>query len=493
MIPTGRLRLLRAQGDKMQDLPLEHSYAENLVGFYAQSRPARAPSPQLLVFNQPLAQELGLDGAALAAQGATLFSGNDLPANARPIALAYAGHQFGGFSPQLGDGRALLWGEVIDRAGQRRDLAFKGSGPTPFSRGGDGFAALGPVLREYIMGEGMHALGLPTTRVLACVSTGAKVRRETMLDGAILTRIALSHLRVGTFQFFAAKGERNRVRQLADYTIARHYPKAMAAPNRYLALFDAVATAQVQLVARWMSIGFIHGVMNTDNMALSGETIDYGPCAFMETYDPETVFSSIDRQGRYAYANQPTMMGWNLARFAETLLELIEPDQDRAIDIATQRLEGVAQGYEVQWQQLLGAKLGLARADTLGVAYLDLLLDAKVDFTQGFYALRLAQKDATLLESLFAHAPQGLEIWLRDWRAALGPTSQMLMERANPLYIARNHLVEEALAAAQSDDLAPLTALVQVLQNPYDFVVGQERYAAPAPQGFGAYRTFCGT
>lgn len=311
------------------------------------------------------------------------------------------------------------------------------------------------------MGEGMHALGLPTTRVLACVSTGAKVRRETMLDGAILTRIAISHLRVGTFQFFAAKGERNRVRQLADYTIARHYPKAMAAQNRYLALFDAVATAQVQLVARWMSIGFIHGVMNTDNMALSGETIDYGPCAFMEIYDPETVFSSIDRQGRYAYANQPTMMGWNLARFAETLLELIDPDQDRAIEIATQRLEGVAQGYEVQWQQLLGAKLGLARADTLGVAYLDLLLDAKVDFTQGFYALRLAQKDATLLESLFAHAPQGLEIWLRDWRAALGPTSQMLMERANPLYIARNHLVEEALAAAQSDDLAPLTALVQ--------------------------------
>jgi uncharacterized protein YdiU (UPF0061 family) len=479
------------------EIALEHSYAKSLEGFYVDCAPTPAPDPKLLIFNEPLAEELGLDGADLSQHlsqnGAKIFSGNALPPNSRPIALAYAGHQFGGFSPKLGDGRALLWGEVIDRSGQRRDLAFKGSGRTPFSRGGDGFAALGPVLREYIMGEGMHALGLPTSRVLACVSTGTQVRRETHLDGAILTRVAASHLRVGTFQYFAARGEDYRVRQVADYTISRHFPAAAKEQNPYLALFDAVAAAQVNLIAQWMGVGFIHGVMNTDNMALSGETIDYGPCAFLEKYNPATVFSSIDQNGRYAYANQPAILGWNLARFAETLLGFFDANENTAVEIATQRLESVANAYDKAWNRVLCDKLGVSVSAELGNEFLRLLQEAEVDFTLGFYALRSAQDDPTELQKLFEGASLGLDTWLNDWKSAVNEQSMVLMGASNPLYIPRNHLVEGALTAAQMGDLGPVNALVQAVSQPFNKVLGQEDYAQAAPKDFGPYRTFCGT
>jgi uncharacterized protein YdiU (UPF0061 family) len=309
----------------------DNSYARDLPGFSIPVQAARVPAPRLLRLNTALAEELGLDADRLAAEGAAWFSGNAVPPGAAPVAQVYAGHQFGGFSPQLGDGRALLLGEVIDRRGQRRDIALKGSGPTPFSRRGDGKAALGPVLREYLIGEAMHALGIPTTRALAVVATGEEVWRETALPGAVLTRVAASHIRVGTFQFFAARGETHRVRQLADYTLARHYPDLAGAENAALSLLEAVAGRQADLIARWMLAGFIHGVMNTDNMTLSGETIDYGPCAFLDAYDPATVFSSIDQTGRYAYGNQPAIAQWNLARLAECLLPQIDSDGDRAV------------------------------------------------------------------------------------------------------------------------------------------------------------------
>jgi uncharacterized protein YdiU (UPF0061 family) len=299
-------------------------------------RPEAAPAPKSLFFNEPLAQELGLDVAGLSGDaGAALFAGNTLPEGAEPIAQAYAGHQFGGFSPQLGDGRAVLLGEVIDRQGRRRDIAFKGSGRTPFSRGGDGKAAVGPMLREVLIGEAMHALGIPTTRALAVVATGQPVMRETVLPGAVLTRVAASHIRVGTFQFFAARGDLDRVRQLAEYTIARHDPDLVGTPERFLGLLEHVAERQAALIAQWINVGFIHGVMNTDNMTISGETIDYGPCAFVEAYDPAAVFSSIDTQGRYAFGNQPGIARWNLVRFAETLLPLLSEDEAEATAQAT--------------------------------------------------------------------------------------------------------------------------------------------------------------
>ena len=339
-------------------IAFDNTYARDLVGFYVAQAPAVPPNPQLLQFNSSLAAELGLD-AGLAAQAALLLSGAALPAGATPIAQVYAGHQFGGFSPQLGDGRALLLGEVIDKTGVRRDIALKGSGWTPFSRGGDGKAAIGPVLREYLIGEAMFALGIPTSRALCAVATGEVVYREASLPGAVLTRVAASHIRVGTFQFFAARGDWDKVRKLADYAIARHYPHVAAAENPYLAFFDAVCRAQAKLIAQWMGVGFVHGVMNTDNMTISGETIDYGPCAFMEAYAPGTLFSSIDQNGRYAYANQPLILGWNLARLAETLLPLIDTDEDRAVAIATERLQSIAALYRAEWTAVMRGKLGL--------------------------------------------------------------------------------------------------------------------------------------
>ena len=446
-----------------------------------------APDPQLLVLNEPLAADLGLDASWLrSADGLRFLVGDLLPSGAAPVAQAYAGHQFGNFAPRLGDGRALLLGELFDGNGRVHDLHLKGSGATPFARGGDGLAAVGPMLREYIVSEAMHALGIPTTRSLAVLGTGRQVYRETPLPGALLVRVASSHLRVGSFQYAASTGDVNLVRRLADHAIARHYPSAADAERPYLALFEAVAGVQAWLMASWMLVGFVHGVMNTDNMTISGETIDYGPCAFMEAYDPETVFSSIDSWGRYAYGNQPAIAGWNLARFAETLLPLFSAEQDEAIALAEQSFDVFHAQYETTWLSGMRAKLGLSAAVEAEVAasligdLLVLLHDNHVDYTTFFRQLSQAGSD-----------PGGFADWTARWRA-LDPDAG-LMDRVNPIYIPRNHLVEEALTAATAGDLGPLQPLLDAVTAPYDERPGLERYADPAPEDFGTYRTFCGT
>jgi serine/tyrosine/threonine adenylyltransferase len=478
-------------------IPFDNTYARDLPGTFVAQVPAKAPAPRLLRLNHALAAELGLDPARLEHEAAMIFSGAVLPDGAQPIAQAYAGHQFGGFSPQLGDGRALLLGEVIDRNGQRRDIALKGSGLTPFSRGGDGRAAIGPVLREYLIGEAMHALRVPTTRALAAVATGEAVYREAPLPGAVLTRVAASHIRVGTFQFFAARGDTAQVNALADYTIARHYPDVAGAANRYLALFDGVIARQCRLIAQWMGLGFIHGVMNTDNMTLSGETIDYGPCAFMEGYAPGTVFSSIDQTGRYAYANQPLILGWNLARLAETLLPLFDADETRAVDLANDRLTSIAGHYRAAWVDVMRAKLGLDGADDMDGPLADDLLAAMAgqgaDWTLTFRRLgTAAASDATMLAPLFADAT-ALKAWLPRWQARLAPDAVASMDAANPAIIPRNHMVEDALAAATTGDMAPFEGLLAAITDPFTEVPGNERYSLPAPHGLAPYVTYCGT
>ncbi len=496
----------------------DNTYARELEGFHVRWQPAAVPSPRLLFLNRELADELGLDAAALAGlDAAAVFAGNTVPAGAEPIAQAYAGHQFGGFSPQLGDGRALLLGEVLDRAGRRRDIALKGSGRTPFSRGGDGKAAVGPMLREVLIGEAMHALGIPTTRALAVAATGEPVRRETPLPGAVLTRVAASHLRVGTFQFFAARGETQRVRELAEYTIARHDPALVDTADRFLALLRHVAERQALLIAQWMNVGFIHGVMNTDNMTISGETIDYGPCAFMEAYDPLAVFSSIDHNGRYAFGNQPPIAAWNLARLAETLLPLIaEGDSEaavaKAVAQATEVIEAFPALYGAALLQGQRAKLGLERATpeddatdaALADDWLTLLHDQGVDFTLAWRRLAdAAANDEQPLRALFRD-PQAPEVWLARWHArcasdgdgsSVGAQRAARMRRVNPWIIPRNHRVEEALAAASdNDDLAPFEQLLGALRRPYDELEEHAAYAEPAPAAVTAcYRTFCGT
>ncbi len=497
----------------MQHFDFDNTYARDLPGLSIAWQPAAAPAPRLLFLNVALAAELGLDPAALAgAEGAALFAGNALPDGAEPVAQAYAGHQFGGFSPQLGDGRALLIGELVDRAGRRRDIAFKGSGRTPFSRGGDGKAALGPMLREALVGEAMHALGIPTTRALAVAGTGEPVYRERPLPGAVLTRVAASHLRVGTFQYAAARREFDRVRQLAEYTIARHDPQLAGQPGRLLALLEAVARRQAALIAQWMNVGFIHGVMNTDNMALSGETIDYGPCAFMEAYDPAAVFSSIDHGGRYAFGNQPHIARWNLARFAETLLPLIAEGDDeaamqRAAAQAMEVIDAFPAWHDAAWRAGQRAKLGLAGADAADAALADdwlaLLHAQRVDFTLGWRRLAdAAEGRDTALRALFAE-PAALDDWLARWHArsardaaAGGPAARAAQMRlSSPLVIARNHRVEEALAAATEDgDLAPFERLLAALRRPCDDAPELAPYAEPAPAALTArYQTFCGT
>lgn len=499
----------------------DNTYARELPGFYVAARPATAPAPRLLYLNEALARELGLDPAALGgAAGAALFSGNVLPPDAQPIAQAYAGHQFGGFSPQLGDGRALLLGELVDRAGRRRDVAFKGSGRTPFSRGGDGKAAVGPMLREVLVGEAMHALGVPTTRALAVAATGEPVYRETPLPGAVLTRVAASHLRVGTFQFFAARGEIERLRQLADYAVARHDPALAGTPGRVPGLLRAVAERQAALLAQWMNLGFIHGVMNTDNMTISGETIDYGPCAFMEAYDPAAVFSSIDHGGRYAYANQPPIARWNLARLAEALLPLMvdapagqEPEEaevQRAVAEATAVIDDFPDLYAAAWRRGQRAKLGLdadhpaPTDDALADAWLGLLQAQQVDYTLAWRELaHAAEGHEAPLRALFADRA-GLDAWLVRWRdrlatldAAGGPGAALRaakMRRVNPWIIPRNHRVEEALAAATEGELGPFERLLAALQRPFDETPDHAAYAEPAPAAVTAqYQTFCGT
>jgi uncharacterized protein YdiU (UPF0061 family) len=494
-------------------IPFDNTYARDLQGFYEPCQPATVRSPDLLFFNRSLADELrlGLDDQDSAALSA-MFSGNALPEGAQPIAQAYAGHQFGQFNPQLGDGRALLIGEVIDRNGRRRDIAFKGSGRTPFSRSGDGKAAVGPMLREVLIGEAMHALGIPTTRALAVVATGETVRRERLLPGAILTRVAASHLRVGTFQFFATHGTPDQVRQLADYAIARHFPELVGTDNRHLGFLRAVAERQAALIAQWLHVGFIHGVMNTDNMGIPGETIDYGPCAFMETFDPRAVFSSIDERGRYAYEEQPRIARWNLARLAEALLPLIDAHEGRAISLATEVLDDFPGRYQHHWLTGLRAKLGLRglvnhgdSVDTaLGESWLDLLHAQQVDFTLAWRRLADAAEGVdSPLRALFAGQP-GLDRWLERWRgrcavedagADNGTVRAEAMRRVNPWLIPRNHRVEEALdAASNENDLAPFEKLLNALQRPFAEDPALSRYAEPAPGAFMAgFRTFCGT
>ena len=483
----------------------DNTYARELEGFYVTWKAAQVARPSLAKFNRELAQELGLDADALdSEEGARIFAGNETPEGAAPLAQTYAGHQFGGFVPQLGDGRALLLGEVIDRNGRRRDIQLKGSGPTPFSRDGDGRAALGPVLREYLIGEAMHALGIPTTRALAAALTGEPVFRESALPGAILTRVAASHIRVGTFQFFAARGEQAKVRRLADYVIDRHYADLKADANPYLGLLERVRDKQAMLIASWMHVGFIHGVMNTDNMAISDETIDYGPCAFMDHYDPATVFSSIDTQGRYAYANQPRIAHWNLARFAETLLSLIDADRNRAIPRATEVVNAFPEHYERHWLKGMRAKLGLVSEEeadlNLATGFLTAMEGKKVDYTLAFrYLAAAALGREEPLRTLFDD-PSAFDLWSGHWRARLAREAvaplvrAQAMRRVNPAFIPRNHRVEEALSAAvERADYAPFETLLNILSRPFDDQPEFAAFAEPAPEGRGCYRTFCGT
>jgi serine/tyrosine/threonine adenylyltransferase len=482
----------------------DNSFVRELEGLYVPWQGAAVPEPRLLALNEELADELGVDPEALRADfGVAVLAGAVAPDGASPVAQAYAGHQFGSYSPRLGDGRALLLGEVIDTHGRRRDLHLKGSGRTPFARGGDGKAVVGPMLREYVIGEAMHALGIPTSRALAVVATGEDVLRETVLPGAVLARVAASHIRVGTFQYAALNGGPPLVRRLADYSIARHHPRAAEAENPYLAFYDSVIDTQSALVARWMLVGFIHGVMNTDNMAISGETIDYGPCAFMDAFDPATVFSSIDHGGRYAYGNQPHIAPWNLARLAEALLPMIHDDTDTAVARATETLQTFPERFHRYWSAGMRAKLGLTEADDLTGALIDdlltLLHEQAVDYTAAFRALAASLRgDLARARSLFAE-PSAFDAWADRWREQLAHERSDLertasaMDRVNPVYIPRNHHVEEALAAATAGDLEPVERLVEVLAHPFDERPGLESYAAPAPARWGSYRTFCGT
>ncbi|GAA4818968.1 YdiU family protein [Nocardioides caeni] len=476
---------------------LQHRFATALPELALPAQAAEAPDPRLVVLNEPLARELGLDPDRLRSpEGLGLLTGTVVPEGATPVAQAYAGHQFGGFA-QLGDGRALLMGELVDADGRLRDLHLKGSGRTRFARGGDGLAALGPMLREYVVSEAMHALGIPTTRSLAVVTTGRGVHRETVLPGAVLARVASSHLRVGTVQLARATDDVDLLWRVADHAIERHHPEAAAEPNPCLALYRAVIAAQAGLVARWMLVGFVHGVMNTDNVTLSGETIDYGPCAFLDAFDPHTVFSSIDEGGRYAYGNQPPIAEWNLARLGEALLPLLADEQDRAVEIATEALGSFREEYAASYAAGLRAKLGLTACDDLeaierlGTSVFELLQASHVDHTSFWRHLATAARgDSEPVRGVFLDLA-GIDAWLEDWRA-LCPDADA-MDRVNPVHIPRNHLVEEALDAATAGDLAPLERLLEAVRSPFDPVPGLERYAEPAPADFGRYRTFCGT
>ncbi|MGE0225967.1 MAG: YdiU family protein [Acetobacteraceae bacterium] len=487
-------------------IAFDNSYARLPERFYAALPPAPVAAPRLLKLNTALARSLNLDPDALASpEGVAILAGNRVPEGAASIALAYAGHQFGNFVPQLGDGRALLLGEVIDRDGVRRDIQLKGSGPTPFSRQGDGRAAIGPVLREYLVSEAMAALGVPTTRSLAAVATGEPVYRERMLPGAVLTRVATSHLRVGTFQYFAARGDTDGLRLLADHAIARHDPDAARAEHPYRAFLAGVIDRQADLVARWLLIGFIHGVMNTDNTSISGETIDYGPCAFMDEYDPATVFSSIDHHGRYAYGNQPRIAHWNLVRLAEAMLPLLGEDDDAAVAAARDVLETFAPRFQRAYLDGLCRKIGVfARQegdDVLAQELLQLIADSRADFTLTFRGLcdAAGSPDAdAAMRALFADA-QVYDSWAARWRARLAqdgesaPVRRAAMQAVNPAFIPRNHLVESALDAAIAGDLGPFSELHDVLSHPFDDRPNLDRYRLPPDPEERVRQTFCGT
>ena len=466
-VPYANLIFMTAPTDADSVFAFDNSYARLPPRFFVRQPPMPVASPRLIKLNEGLAKQLGLDPEYLASpQGVEILAGNALPRGSEPIAMAYAGHQFGQFVPQLGDGRAILLGEVIDRDGVRRDIQLKGAGQTPFSRRGDGRAALGPVLREYIVSEAMAALGISTTRALAAVTTGERVQRETMLPGAVLTRVAASHIRIGTFQYFAARDDLDGVCALADYAIARHYPASAGAENPYRALLDNVIARQADLIARWLLVGFIHGVMNTDNMTISGETIDFGPCAFMDFYDPAKVYSSIDVQGRYAYANQPRIAQWNLARFAETLMPLLAEKEEAAVEIAQEALGAFAPAFEAAYSAGLGRKLGLALPGDLELAQdlLSRMAANEADFTLTFrrlYEEVAGVEQRAPARDLFID-PSSFDEWAAQWRQRLceggGDANERveMMRLANPAFIPRNHLVEEAIAAAVgAGDFAP--------------------------------------
>jgi len=497
------------EGDSVR-FGFENTYARLPGRFFSRLAPTPVAAPRLVKVNVELARTLGLDPVALAsARGVEILAGNHVAEGAEPLAMAYAGHQFGHFVPQLGDGRTNLLGEVVGLDGVRYDIQLKGSGPTPFSRGGDGRAALGPVLREYIVSEAMAALGVPTTRALAAVTTGERVLRETALPGAVLTRVAASHLRVGTFQYFAVRRDTEGIRLLADYAIARHYPEAAQAEQPYRALLEGVIARQARLVAQWMLLGFVHGVMNTDNTSISGETIDYGPCAFMEAYDPVTVFSSIDAQGRYAYGNQPRAMLWNLTRLAEALLPVLVEEagsEEAALAAANDALAGFAPQFETARSAGLRRKLGLfteREGDTeLIEDLLERMAAQRADFTLTFRRLGDAapgpEGDGGV-RALFSD-PGAYDAWASRWRVRLKeePSSDeardMAMRAVNPAFIPRNHMVEAALeAAVWRQDFKPFGELLEVVSRPYEDRPGLERYAAPARPEEVVSRTFCGT
>jgi serine/tyrosine/threonine adenylyltransferase len=485
----------------------DNSYALLPERFYARLDPTPVAAPRLVRLNVALADRLGLDPEALSSpDGVAVLSGNQPPEGSSPLAAAYAGHQFGHFVPQLGDGRAVLLGEIVAPDGARFDIQLKGSGRTPFSRGGDGRAAVGPVLREYIVSEAMAALGIPTTRSLAAVTTGEGVYRETIQPGAVLTRVASSHIRVGTFQFFAARGDVEGVRTLADHVIGRHYPEVAAAEHPYRALLDAVIARQAALVARWLLVGFIHGVMNTDNCSIAGETIDYGPCAFMDAYDPATVFSSIDQHGRYAYGNQPRIAVWNLARLAETLLPLFTDDQEKAVEIAQEALTAFSPAFEGAYFGGLRRKIGLAIERDGDVELVNDLLKCMAengaDFTRVFRGLCDAAADASGDAAVRAEFtdPAAYDAWASRWRWRVGEETAepaeiaAAMRAVNPAYIPRNHLVEAALnAAIERQDYVPFEQLLEVLARPFEERAGFERYTASPLPDERVTQTFCGT
>ena len=487
--------------------PFQNTYAALPANFFARVAPTPVAAPRLIKLNRPLALQLGLDPDLLSSpEGTEILAGKTLPAGADPIAMAYAGHQFGHFVPQLGDGRAILLGEVIDKDGIRRDIQLKGSGPTPFSRRGDGRAALGPVLREYIVSEAMFALGIPTTRSLAAVMSGESVMRETALPGAVLTRVAASHVRVGTFQYFAARGDTEGVRRLADHVIARHCPQAASAERPFQALLEGVVARQAELVARWLLVGFIHGVMNTDNTSISGETIDYGPCAFMDHYDPAQVFSSIDEMGRYAYANQPRIALWNLTRLAECLLPLLSDDQEKAIAEAQGILGAFPQKFSAAYQAGLRNKIGLFTVrdgdEVLVQDLLDAMAKNQADFTLTFRRLGEAALDPAgdaKVRALFAE-PAALDEWTARWRQRAGEEPQTPAERqaamraVNPAFIPRNHRVEAVIRAAMvNDDYGPFEELLAVLSKPYQDQPEFAAYTEPPQPDQRVLQTFCGT
>ncbi len=486
-------------------LELNDRFRSRLPELSLDFRPAVPPSPELVTFNTSLAEELGVDVAWFRSEeGVATLVGASVAPGSEPIAMAYAGHQFGGYSPRLGDGRAVLLGELTTPDGDLVDLHLKGSGRTPFSRGGDGKASLGPMLREFLMAEAMHALRVPTARALSVVATGEYVQRDTPEPGAVLARVASSHLRVGTFEYAARLGPDTLMPRLIDEAISRHHPGAADADNPALVLLRAVVGAQAELIARWMLVGFVHGVMNTDNMTISGQTIDYGPCAFIDAYNPGAVFSSIDHGGRYAFGNQPAIAAWDLTRLAETLLPQIDTDTDRAVELATQELESFPEHYRTHFLRLLAAKLGIPGAsedvvEPLGDDLFAIMKARAADFTTTFRALSHALRgdDAPALAALGEDAAR---TWLPRWREAVASSGRPDVEVAaainavNPLYVPRNHLVDEALQAATAGDLAPFHRLLAIVTSPYAEREGAERYAQPAPASFTAtFQTFCGT